>query len=322
MRRILITDKVKGYAEEYASNLFKDRNANFKLPCKNLELLSDALKANHQDEYVKYVEKIILFYPRILTLLPTEFEPYRVKHFANLNEGQLSAVVPGYTKHKNFYESVVGAMRYDAVQSTEIRPYMKKLGIKAFVYCNAAYAVATDDNKATFQVDHYYPKSKYPFLCTSFFNLFPSCMHCNQIKSKNTGYDYCLYTEDPARVNPFYFTIDDKSIVKYMLTHNSEVLKFKLNGNPVENADSHSSFFHLAGLYPQFSDAAEEVIWKAKIFDKTYQAQLMKAYMRKFPYKMDDFKRFYLGFYPDEKDVNMRPLTLLMQGIAKDMNLE
>ncbi len=96
-------------------------------------------------------------------------------------------------------------MRYDAVQSTEIRPYMKKLGIKACVYCNAAYAVATDDNKATFQVDHYYPKSKYPFLCTSFFNLFPSCMHCNQIKSKNTGYDYCLYTEDPARVNSVLF---------------------------------------------------------------------------------------------------------------------
>ena len=48
----------------------------------------------------------------------------------------------------------------------------------------------------------------------------------------------------------------------------------------------------------------------------------MKAYKRKFPYSMDDFKRFYLGFYPDEKDVNMRPLTLLMQGIAKDMNFE
>ena len=107
-----------------------------------------------------------------------------------------------------------------------------------------------------------------------------------------------------------------------MLTHNSEVLKFKLNGNLGEDADLHSSFFHLAGLYPQFSDAAEEVIWKAKIYNQTYQTQFMKVYKRKFPYSMDDFKRFYLGFYPDEKDVNMRPLTLLMQGIAKDMNFE
>lgn len=59
-----------------------------------------------------------------------------------------------------------------------------KLGIKACVYCNASYTVATDDDRATFQIDHSYPKSKYPFLCTSFFNLQPSCMHCNQIKSK------------------------------------------------------------------------------------------------------------------------------------------
>ncbi len=43
----------------------------------------------------------------------------------------------------------------------------------------------------------------------------------------------------------------------------------------------------------------------------------MKAYMRKFPYKMDDFKRFYLGFYPDEKDVNMRPLNTVNARYSK-----
>lgn len=45
---------------------------------------------------------------------------------------------------------------------------MKKLGIKACVYCNASYTVATDDDRATFQIDHSYPKSKYPFCVRHF----------------------------------------------------------------------------------------------------------------------------------------------------------
>jgi hypothetical protein len=32
---------------------------------------------------------------------------------------------------------------------------------------------------------------------------------------------------------------------------------------------------------------------------------------------MDDFKRFYLGFYPDEKDVNMRPLNTVNARYSK-----
>lgn len=43
-----------------------------------------------------------------------------------------------------------------------------KLGIKACVYCNASYTVATDDDRATFQIDHSYPKSKYPFCVRHF----------------------------------------------------------------------------------------------------------------------------------------------------------
>ena len=39
-------------------------------------------------------------------------------------------------------------------------------------------------------------------------------------------------------------------------------------------------------------------------------------------FNMYAFKRFYLGFYPDAKDVHKRPLTLLKQSIAKEMGLE
>lgn len=319
MRRILITADVVQIANDYATNLFKNRRADFVSPLMKLKELSAKFRDNNHSNYADYIDKIIEKYDEILKLKPSQFQNFRNQHFSNLDEAQLRAKV---IDQEVFYEQVVQAMRYDEVQKTEIRPYMKKLGIKACVYCNAAYAVVTDDNKAAFQVDHYYPKSKYPFLCTSFFNLQPSCMHCNQIKSQNTNYEYCMYTDDYNKLDPFYFTIEDRSIIKYMLSHDNSDLKYKLNSNAGDDANQHASFFHIDGLYSQYSDAVEELVWKAKIYNNAYLKQLQSAYLKKFPYNIDDFKRFVLGFYPDAKDVNLRPLTLLMQGIAKDMNFE
>lgn len=324
MRKILITNDIRRLAKEYADNLFADKRKDFIKPKKGLRDFADELRTHHNNDYADYVDVIINNYNEILCLEPNNFARYRAEHFSILSDEDLAKHVDGCPGSKKFYESIVDKMRYDIVQKEEIRPYMKKLNIKTCVYCNASYTIATDDNKATFQVDHCYPKSKYPFLCTSFFNLQPSCMHCNQIKSNDDDYIYSMYADDQNKLDPFKFTIDSSSIIKYMLNHDSDCLKFKLksNENDENTATRHSNFFHLDGLYTQFTDAAEEVIWKGKIFDETYRKQLMNMFQKKFSFGMNDFKRFYLGFYPDSKDTNKRPLTLLMQGIAKDMGLE
>ncbi len=324
MRRIQINDEVRQVAKDYVNNLFKNKDEkNFNFPLKGLKKLSDKLKAANQDEYAKYVDNIVSNYDGILLLEPKQFEGYKEKYFKNLDDNQLKAKLKGCLPKKRFFELVVDAMKYNEVQKSQIRPFMKKLGIKACVYCNASYTVSTNDNKATFHIDHLYPKSKYPFLCISFFNLQPACIHCNEIKADRTEYKFELYTLEKSELDPFYFSIDDKSIIRYMLTNNSDELKFKLKStdNGIA-ADEHSDFFHIDGLYAQFTDAAEEVVWKSKIYNSAYREQMLAAFKCNFSYNMADFKRFYLGFYPDKKDVNKRPLTLLMQGIAKDMGLE
>lgn len=323
MRKILITDDIRRMANEYVEKLFSDRNGKFVKPIDGLRDFANELRDLGKINYADYVDVIINNYKEILKLEPNEFEDYKHTHFTILTNDDLVKTIKGYPNNKKFYEIIVDKMRYDAVQKKEIRPYMKKLGIKACVYCNASYTVATDDDRATFQIDHSYPKSKYPFLCTSFFNLQPSRMHCNQIKSKNDDYTYSMYTNDYKELNPFYFSIESESIIKYMLNHDSDNLKFRLRSNDDDKiANKHCEFFHLDNLYTQFTDAAEEVVWKGKTFNKAYREQLMNMFKRFFPFGIDDFKRFYLGFYPDPKDVNKRPLTLLMQGIAKDMGLE
>ena len=355
MRRILINSNIEAIVKEYTDKLLKKKAIKTKnLNTDNLDRISKKLKdlsiklvTEERSEYKKYVENIIKELPKIIKLKPSEFDSFKDKHFNNLTSDQLCDKVPKLTEkqideavaklpqgisykkesfnfgEKKFYELIVEAMCYNDVQKTEIRPYMKRMGLNTCVYCNASYAVATDDRKATFQVDHYLPKSKYPFLCISFFNLYPTCMHCNQIKSKETTYNFCLYTKDPKELNPFKFSIDDKSIIKYLLSNDFELLKVNLKSDTLtKEAEEHFNFFHLGGLYSQFSDEIEEIVWKAKIYNESYRNQLLAVYKKKFPFNMYAFKRFYLGFYPDAKDVHKRPLTLLKQSISKEMGLE
>ncbi len=323
MRRILIDEKVKKIARKYAMNLFKKRADNFEKPLTRLKKLSESLCKKEQVPYKLYVDNIISFYDEIILLKPNEFEKFKKEKFNMLKDNQLSVLIPGFPKAKKFYEAVVDSMRYDEVQKAEIRPYMKELGLNTCVYCNASYAVATDDRKAIFQVDHWLPKSEYPFLCISFFNLYPACMHCNQLKSKKTTCNFCLYTDNSDLLDPFKFSIDDKSIIKYMLFNNADLLKVNLKSDKFpKDAEEHFNSFYLGGLYSQFSDEIEEIVWKAKIYNESYRNQLLAAYNKNFPFNMHAFKRFYLGFYPDAKDVHKRPLTLLKQSIAKEMGLE
>ena len=358
MRKILINSKIEAIAEEYTDKLLKGQTINTQdLSTDNLDKIPKIFKrlidlymklvTEERSEYREYVKNIIDKLPEIIKLKPGEFDSFKDTHFNNLTSEQLCSKVPdlgdkqndeavaqlpqgkSYKKdsynfgEKKFYELIVEAMCYNEVQKTVIRPYMKRMGLNTCVYCNASYAVATNDNTAAFQVDHNYPKSEYPFLCISFFNLYPACMHCNQIKSKTT-YKFCLYTKDPKKLNPFKFSIDGKSIIKYLLSNDFELLKVNLKPDSLtkEEVEEYFNFFHLGGLYSQFSDEIEEIIWKAKIYNKSYRNQLLAAYNKKFPFNMYAFKRFYLGFYPDAKDVHKRPLTLLKQSIAKEMGLE
>ncbi|MDQ7066856.1 MAG: hypothetical protein Q9M40_01995 [Sulfurimonas sp.] len=53
---------------------------------------------------------------------------------------------------------------------------VKSLNLSVCPYCNrnTIYNI-TNKNRRTSDLDHFYPKSKYPFLAVSFYNLIPSC---------------------------------------------------------------------------------------------------------------------------------------------------
>lgn len=62
--------------------------------------------------------------------------------------------------------------------------FVRLKGMKVCPYCGAQYLKQFRDVKGRFikpQLDHYLPKSHYPFLALNFFNLFPACKDCNML---------------------------------------------------------------------------------------------------------------------------------------------
>lgn len=72
--------------------------------------------------------------------------------------------------------------KYTTLQTSHAHWFGKITQTKVCPYCNINFVYAYDKDKVTFQLDHFYPKDKYPYLALSFYNLIPCCGSCNHKK--------------------------------------------------------------------------------------------------------------------------------------------
>lgn len=295
---------------------------------------ADVLSPNEVRQYEEYVEEIALDFDNadptknLLVLQPDNFEAYEIKYQGILN-GKLDRDILYHVQRngkkliKKFWQLIVDAMHYDNCARPSMIPFIEKLGIRTCVYCNLQYALTINHNKGLYELDHRYPKSKYPYLCVTFFNFLPSCPTCNHgKKAEKTGFE--LYTNDRNQLHPFHLLsmphlylrkrrLDPKYInIRLVASDTTDPALCNL-------ADSHQRDFNINDTYSVVKDVAEETIWRCKAFDETYK----ELFLRNFPelYDKDALHRFVFGAYSDDSNVHQRPLTKLIRDIEKDMGV-
>ena len=77
--------------------------------------------------------------------------------------------------------------------------------------------------------------------------------------------------------------------------------------------------FDIRGIYETQIDLVEEIILKARIYNDTYKATLLKEFPKLFT-KSSLSDRVLLGTYADEEDIHKRPMTKFIQDIAKSLS--
>lgn len=76
--------------------------------------------------------------------------------------------------------------------------------------------------------------------------------------------------------------------------------------------------FGIQGIYNEYKDIVEELLWRHKIYSKGFVKSL-DAQMKSLGISSFDFKQFILGTYVDESDAFKRPFTIMLQDIWEQL---
>ncbi len=327
MRRIKITPKLLKKAENFNDDIFDQRGNGFEKPLVRLKKLKSSISSS---KHKKYVQHIIDRYSYILNATPTEMEVL-------INE--FNTIIPTYAVKESikkgeieFYKQIVIALRYEALRDKEFPKFLLSSDIKSCVYCNAQPTLTIElihydkkkkkikEAKSKLQLDHFYPKSKYPFLATSFFNLYPTCANCNLAKGVKEA-KFKLYTSTDD-LEEFLFKIDDKSIIEYWTK--MELSKIKIEFQSKNRDDNllknHQELFKIQEIYESNKDIAEELIIKAKANPDSYRKMLSKSFTRIFPDE-SFVDRILIGNYSKPEETFKRPYAKYSQDIARQLRL-
>ena len=329
MRKIKIDKDLKTEAELFRARLIKDKAPN----TKGLSKLLNKLRPRKHKVYKDYLKYLIDNYSAIQVATPDEMLVWIKKFEALLSKNKLEAILIG---KKKFWENINTAMYYSYVQ-TEIFPeYLDKSGIKTCVYCNVQTCVVAEvkyyDRKEkkrnkvparpVYQIDHFYPKSIYPYFATSFFNLYPSCATCNNIKREKKAL-FELYTESND-LEVFKYEIQNKELINRYLGASKKMAPLNIVFKSIKDNDkllnNHNHFFAVQGVLEKNSDIAEELFLKSKLYSEAYKKSLVESFGNIFKdTKIID--RLIVGNYTNPDEVHKRPYSKMTQDIARQLKL-
>lgn len=350
MRKIFIDSRIQKIAEEYRDEVWKHLHygttSHLVNPKKRLKKFKqDFCDGNVKEivgvdahgknvyaqisnelsnKYQAYVQMVLDHYESdLLILKPSEFLRLNQSLMAFLDNDSalLDKVLKVRTKKEDsFHNLLITCLMYEDIRTYIYPQFLKRVGIKACVYCNANFTVTDVNGQAYYTADHWKPKSKYPFLCISFFNLVPCCFSCNRNKGDDDDEYFGLYEDNKnASLEVLHFELPASNEANYILTHNRENLSVKLTESSPEYkgiCDTMDDKLHITSIYQEHKDVVEETIWKRYAYnDKNIEALKASFAGTKLALSDEDVKRFIMGTYSSGEDIHKRPLSRLIQDI-------
>ncbi|MGA1939261.1 hypothetical protein [Arcobacter sp. YIC-310] len=206
-------------------------------------------------------------------------------------------------------------------QNEKFMEYFKKLDIKSCPFCNNNYVYFykkdSDKYNTIATLEHYYPKSKYPHLSLSFYNLIPSCNTCN---SKFKGND----SHEGNILHPYFEDFNEK--VKFSIDVNALPVDKDIELEVNLHTDDTRSVktidrFQLKEVYSEHNDIAKEIWNKAQVYNESRIEELYESFFKNLNYTKEDVKNMAFCNYLNKDDINKRNHSKLTQDILKQFDL-
>lgn len=194
-----------------------------------------------------------------------------------------------------------------------------KLGVNVCPYCNRQYTFTINRVTKSIrpQLDHFYPKSRYPYFALSFYNLIPCCPECNRIKRDNqltinpyeSGFDNCNF-----RIK------DMKNVILNARDKSKWSIEFE---NNTVLHDNHIDLLALQELYNCHKDYVEEIVFKAYAFSGDLLSDVNTLLNQAAGMHLDKntANRIIYGSYISKSEYHKRPLSKLTADILKQLKI-
>lgn len=221
----------------------------------------------------------------------------------------------------NLYEEYRSSHKWSIYNAPQL---VRDLGISVCPYCNQNFIFNIDSvGRTTYQIDHFFPKEKCPFLAISFYNLVPSCSSCNHLKSNdcNTNEDNLIINPYDSRIDGllnFEFQIKDSDF--YHKPNSLEILTTENQDQWQERIKNHIEIFQLKDRYAtNHKDIALEIIQRKYAYSEDYLKSLYRMYEGSVFSSLEDLERIVHSNYIDESNFSKRPLSKLTSDLLRQL---
>ncbi|MEA3370182.1 MAG: hypothetical protein U9Q40_02455 [Campylobacterota bacterium] len=207
---------------------------------------------------------------------------------------------------------------YDDLRKVWAKRLVNLTDIKVCPYCNRNFVINYAKTGTTVELDHFYPKKDYPYLCINLYNLIPSCHTCNH-KKGTKQLDIYPYTDSINNYVKFSFGIN-----KLPFLANNINLFFTQKKNSEEANQkiyNYMQVLNIPTLYENHKDIVSELLEKREIYADSYIDDLMRQYEGTLFKNREDLLRLITCGYVSDEDINKRPLSKLIKDISEELKL-
>ncbi|EFM10685.1 hypothetical protein PaecuDRAFT_2597 [Paenibacillus curdlanolyticus YK9] len=174
-------------------------------------------------------------------------------------------------------------------------------------YCNRQYItpVYSDNGMMRADIDHFLPKSIYPYFSMSLYNLVPVCKSCNQSLKRDKAFTF-------KHLNPHEEHIGD------YFTFQADVVTNEISivaNDKVDEIKEHVETFKIAPLYNYHRNQVEELIKKRIAYPDAYIKKLYDEHKDIFNSEQE-VKQLIVGFIEDKSRINDEAFLKFRRDIA------
>jgi len=223
----------------------------------------------------------------------------------------------GERKPKNFtvYKEIFEKLYKDKLSGHSFKVSFFDLfeEINVCPYCNRNFInpiyksskINLDNLNQSPDIEHFFPKSMYPFLSLSISNLLPSCAFCNKIKSNFNTMNRCISPYEITQDFKFKFEIDPKNINKYNISLETQSNNSKILNLENLYKDTHSKYINEIYI---------DVVSHPNVFTNSLE-NMLNQMESKTPdpvnFKIEEWYKSFFRNYYEEDDFNKHPLSKL-----------